>query len=156
MSKPLLSRRNLLRTAGSGLILPFLGSRRVHAQETSTAPKRLIIFMYPQGTVMDQYVPVGDSSTYTLPYILEPLIPWVDRSIIVTGADNLSPRLNTVGNAHYNANLTFLTGRPFYVQDDTALSAPAARIPDSTSRSAGMRHPTAYTAPVNPPISGMV
>ena len=123
MSKRLFSRRDFLRSAGSGLILPFMGPRRAVAQETSSAPKRLIVFLYPQGTVMDQYIPIGSPSSYTLPHILEPLTPWVDRSIIVTGVDNLSPQLNTVGNAHYNANLTFLTGRPFYVQDASALSA---------------------------------
>lgn len=123
MSRLLLSRRNLLRSASSGLLLPFLGSRKVYAQDAAPTPKRLIVFMFPQGTVMDQYIPIGDPSNYTLPYILEPLIPWRDRSIIVTGVDNLAPQLNSVGNAHYNANLTFLTGRPFYVQDDAALSA---------------------------------
>ena len=122
MSRLMLSRRNLLRSS-TGLLLPFLGSRRVYAQEASGAPKRLIVFMFPQGTVMEQYVPTGDATNYAFPYILEPLIPWMDRSIVVTGVDNLSPNLNTVGNAHYNANLTFMTARPFHVQDDAALSA---------------------------------
>ena len=123
MSRLLLSRRNLIRSAGSGLLLPFLGARQAKAQDSSTPPKRLIVFMYPQGTVMNQYVPVGDTTNFTLPYILQPLAPWLDRSLIVTGVDNLSPQLNSVGNSHYNANLTFLSARPFHVQDEAALSS---------------------------------
>ena len=99
------SRRNFLRTTSSGLVLPFLRPPKLYAQESLlTVPKRLIVFMFPQGTVMEQFVPVGDTSSYTFPYILEPLAPWIDKSIVVTGVDNLASELNSVGNAHYNAN----------------------------------------------------
>lgn len=123
------SRRNFLRTASSGLVLPFVRPPKLYAQESIiTTPKRLIVFMFPQGTVMEQFVPVGDTNSYTFPYILEPLTPWMDKSIVVTGVDNLSPQLNSVGNAHQNANLSFLSARPFYVQDDAALSAAGPTI----------------------------
>ena len=115
-----LSRRQFLRLTGTGLALPFL-PRPSMASNPGLGPKRLIIFMYPQGTVMNQYLPIGTPDNYTLPYILEPLQPFRDRSLIITGVDNLSPLLNPVGNAHYNANFSFLTARPFYVQDSAAL-----------------------------------
>ena len=88
------SRRNFLRTASSGLVLPFVRPPKLYAQESIiTTPKRFIVFMFPQGTVMEQFVPVGDTNSYTFPYILEPLTPWMDKSIVVTGVDNLSPQL---------------------------------------------------------------
>ena len=90
-----ISRRNFLRTAGAGITLPFL-SRPSTASNSGFGPKRLIIFMYPQGTVMNQCLPDGTPDNYTLPYILEPLQPFRDRSLILTGVDNLSPLLNSV------------------------------------------------------------
>jgi len=119
-----LSRRRLLQGLGGGLALPMLAPwrPRVARAGTGAAPKRLIVFHVPQGTVMRDFVPTGSETDFTLPTILEPLVPWQDRLCVVTGVDNLMPAYNTVGNAHYNANLTFMTGTPFAVQDETALS----------------------------------
>ena len=127
------SRRRLLQLAGASLAVPFLrpplrsfadtGDTGDTGAPIGTVPKRLIVFHMPQGTVMNQFVPMGTETDFMLPLILQPLAPWQDRINIITGADNYSPRLNSVGNAHQNANLTFLTGRPFHVQDANALSA---------------------------------
>ena len=124
------SRRRLLQLGGASLAVPFLARGRTSRADTGdtglatgNVPKRLIVFHTPQGTVMNQFVPTGSETSFSLPLILEPLIPWQDRINIITGVDNYAPRLNSVGNAHQNANLTFLTGRPFHVQDASNLSA---------------------------------
>ena len=90
---------------------------------------------------MNQYLPIGTTDNYTLPYILEPLQPFRDRSLILTGVDNLSPLLNSVGNAHYNANFSFLTARPFYVQDSAALSAGGPSIEQAIANFIGTDTP---------------
>ena len=71
---------------------------------------------------MNQFVPIGTETDFTLPLILR-LCTLAEPHHIITGADNYSLRLNSVGNAHQNANLTFLTDAPFHVQDANALSA---------------------------------
>ena len=123
------SRRSLLQ-GGAALSLPFW-TRRARAQDSGAwdtaggvgLPKRLIVFCVPQGTVLEEFVPVGEADSFTQPNIMEPLAAFQDRLCVVTGVDNLAPQLNSVGNAHQNANLTVLTGMPFAEQDADALSA---------------------------------
>ena len=101
-SRPALSRRRLLQ---GGLALPALelfGARRALAA-TPAVPKRLLMVHQPQGTVLADWVPVGTERDFTLPFLLEPLAPWRDRAVFVTGLDNRIAGKNSVGNAHQQA-----------------------------------------------------
>ena len=69
-----IQRRRLLQAGAAGLALPFLGRSRV-AEAGEGGPKRLVVFHWPQGTVLEQMVPTGSENSFTLPYILEPLQP---------------------------------------------------------------------------------
>lgn len=118
------TRRKLLKVGGASLVLPFLpmfrGSAR--AQSIPGGPKRLVIVHYPQGNVMPQWVPSGDEHDFTLPYISAALERHRDRLLFISGVDNRMPNRNDVGNAHFNANYTVFTGRPFLEQDNSRLS----------------------------------
>ena len=119
------SRRALLRAGGAAALAPLLPGafeRRARAQEARPGPKRLVIVHAPQGTVMEQYVPLGDPSAWDLSFILEPLAGFRDRLVIATGVDNRVPELNTVGNAHQNADFTHYAARPFPIQDSAAIT----------------------------------
>jgi hypothetical protein len=121
------NRRRFLQVGGAALALPFLeiARPRVARAQVPGRPKRLIVFHSPQGTVMPQWLPrsaEGDPGGFSLPYITEPLEPFRDRLLFVSGVDNVMPRFNEVGNAHINANYTVLTGRPFLEQNPEALS----------------------------------
>jgi hypothetical protein len=115
-----MNRRSFLRAGGACLALPWLG--RTASATTSGAPKRFVILHNPQGTVMRDWIPTGSASNFTFGPITAPLAPFQDRLVVVSGVDNVMPRYNSVGNAHVNANYTFLTGRPFPVQDGSAIT----------------------------------
>ena len=134
------SRRRMLQLSAGGLVLPFL-SRNRPAFAGSGGPKRLILFHYPQGTVMNQFVPQGSEFDFQLPYILEPLRPHKERMIVLTGVDNLMPLLNTVGTQHWNANLTFLTSQPFLEQNADHLEAKGASIEQTVAELIGQETP---------------
>jgi len=105
-----------------GATLPWLYGTRSHAMPTG-APKRIIVFHHPQGTVLRQFIPSGSEDNFTLPYLLSPLAEFKDRMTVLTGIDNVMPKYNSVSTAHPNANYTFLTGRPFLTQDEQKLTA---------------------------------
>ena len=122
MNRP--TRRRLLQGGLAASLIPlFSRPTRADTGSALAGPKRLLIVHSPQGTVLSQTVPTGGERDFTLPFILEPLAPYKDRMIVITGLDNRAPYSNTVGNAHDNANLTLFTGRPFYVQDSAVLTA---------------------------------
>ena len=122
------SRRDLFRGAtGGAATLAALASRPVRAQSVE-GPKRVIFVHHGQGTVMEQFVPEGDETAFTLPFITAPLQDWTDRLVVLTGVDNLMPSYNTVGNAHENATFTVFAGHPFPVQDSARLTAAGPTI----------------------------
>ncbi len=114
------SRRRFLQVGAGALALPALPGRALGA---GSAPKRMLLVHVPQGTVLSQWVPTGSDIDFQLPYITEPLDRHRDSLILLSGIDNRAPRWNVVGNAHFNANYTFLTGRPFAEQVESGLSA---------------------------------
>lgn len=139
LSRP--TRRSLLAAGGGALVAPFLpGLRRARADVPEGAPKRLLVFHHSQGTVLPDFVPVGSSTDFTLPHILEPLAPYQDRMAVLTGIDNAMPQFNSVGNAHDNGNTTLFPAMPFPVQDSSRITAGgpsieqviASRIGDDT------------------------
>lgn len=122
------SRRRLFQGLGAGAAtLAGLASRDGWAQGVDQ-PKRIIFVHHSQGTVMNQFVPEGTERDIVLPYVSEPLTPFLDRSVILTGVDNLMSTYNTVGNAHENALYTIFTGQPFPVQESARITAAGPSI----------------------------
>lgn len=79
------SRRRFVSGASAlGLSSLFLRHNGVLAAP-ETSPKRLVLFFTPHGTVWPKWRPVGTTSNFTLPYILEPLNPFKSRLNIIDG-----------------------------------------------------------------------
>jgi len=115
-----LSRRELLRAAGAtGLALPFFGAFANPSRAAAlSTPKRFLVVTHRQGTVMNQWAPTGTETNFTLSPILQPLVDFQDRMVVIAGLDNMISAFNSAGNGHENAELTLMTAMPF--QDQTA------------------------------------
>lgn len=83
-----LSRRTLLRGAGSAVALPLLESMIPAATawaQTPAVPKtRLACIYIPHGAVMDRWTPAADSAAFEFPQILKPIEPFRDRINVIS------------------------------------------------------------------------
>jgi hypothetical protein len=105
-AKPL-PRRTLLRGVGATMALPFLEAMvpafsRGHA--ASAPVHRFQTFYVPNGMAMEYWTPKGEGSAFELSPILEPLAPYKDRMLVVSG---LKANWNYI---HAGASGSFLTG----------------------------------------------
>jgi hypothetical protein len=109
-----LDRRTFLRSAGAALALPFLdGMEPAFAGASSAKPvKRLAVAYVPNGIIMDHWTPAGEGAAFELPAILQPLTPFRDRIMILSGLGS-RPAFPEPGEGtgdHARAAATFLTG----------------------------------------------
>jgi len=111
-----LSRRNLLLSAsGVTLGLPFLqslGARRARADELKP-PKRLVLVYSANGTVPSAWQPANlrSSEDFDLGTILEPLAPFRDRLVGMTGVHSeVSFDLQNKGGPHQRGIGSLFTG----------------------------------------------
>ncbi|HET9361352.1 MAG TPA: DUF1552 domain-containing protein [Vicinamibacterales bacterium] len=103
-----LPRRTVLRGLGAAVSLPLLdamlpgSSRRVHA--AATRPHRFLAFYVPNGMAMEFWTPKGEGRAFELSPILEPLAPFRDQMLVLSG---LNASWNYI---HAGASGSFLTG----------------------------------------------
>jgi hypothetical protein len=118
------SRRRALQLGGGLLSLPLLQglTARPARAAIGASPKRLIVLHTGQGCVLPMHTPVGTASSFSLTDCLEPLSHLQDRLVVISGLDNRAASINSVGNAHQQANLSVFTGQPFAVQDTSRLT----------------------------------
>ncbi|WP_242123423.1 DUF1552 domain-containing protein [Sphingobium sp. Sx8-8] len=112
MRKPL-SRRTMLRGAGTMMALPFLEAMMpsASAADIASRPKRLQIFYSPNGMMMEQFLPATQGSGFALPPTLEPLAPHRDRISVITGLGH--PSAAAMGDrpaGHGRSCPAFITG----------------------------------------------
>jgi len=92
ITKKFLSRRMVLRGAGTALALPLLDSMIPAATAlaaTAAAPTPRMGFIYfPHGAVMSSWSPQEAGTGYTMSPILKPLEPWRAQLTIVSGLRN--------------------------------------------------------------------
>jgi hypothetical protein len=105
-SKPL-PRRTILRGVGATLALPFLEAMlpsfaRGHA--AALPVHRFQTFYVPNGMAMEFWTPAGEGSALELSPILEPLAPFRDQMLVLSG---LKANWNYI---HAGASGSFLTG----------------------------------------------
>ncbi|MDX1384031.1 MAG: DUF1552 domain-containing protein, partial [Thermoanaerobaculia bacterium] len=85
-------RRTFLRGLGATVALPLLdGMVPAFAALGETAarpPRRLGIVYVPHGAVMDKWTPATSGRDYELTPILQPLAPFRDRFLVLSGLDN--------------------------------------------------------------------
>ncbi|MCY4636263.1 MAG: DUF1552 domain-containing protein [Acidobacteria bacterium] len=116
ITKSSLPRRTFLRGVGASLALPLLDSMvPAFAAVRSSAAKpipRLFTGYVPNGVIMDQWTPAAEGALTDLPATLQPLTPFKDKLLIVSGlADAPAFPLPGEGTGdHVRAAATFLTG----------------------------------------------
>jgi hypothetical protein len=101
-----LSRRTVLRGLGASLALPFLEAM-VPSTKAATGPaRRFMTFYTPNGMAMEYWTPKGDGASFELSPILEPLAPFRNQMLVLSG---LHSSWNYI---HAGASGSFLTGTP--------------------------------------------
>jgi uncharacterized protein DUF1552 len=102
-----LPRRTILRGLGATLSLPFLEAMVPIMSRATAASKpvnRFLAFYVPNGMAMPYWSPKGEGSAFELSPILEPLAPFRDKLLVLSG-------LNSSWNyIHAGASGSFLTG----------------------------------------------
>lgn len=92
ITKKHLSRRHLLRAAGTSVALPFLDAMVPAATalaQTAAAPKpRMGFFYLPHGAIMRDWTPDSVGRDFELKPILKPFEPFRDQLTIVSGLGN--------------------------------------------------------------------
>ncbi len=116
ITKKALHRRTVLRGLGTTLALPLLDAMApalARAQSRAKAPTRLSIVYLPNGIMMDKWTPDTEGANFALKPILEPLAPFKDRMLIVSGlSHNEGGRARQGENTgdHARAGASYLSG----------------------------------------------
>src|SRR5438132_10100096 len=103
-------RRTILKGLGTALALPLLDamapafSRRALA--ASKPAHRFQTFYVPNGMAMEYWTPKGEGQAFELSPILEPLAPFRDQMLVLSG---IKASWNYI---HAGASGSFLTGTP--------------------------------------------
>ena len=114
--KKAIPRRTFLRGLGATLALPLLDGMVpafASAAETAAKPAIRLSFVYvPNGIVMDRWTPATVGEAFELPTILEPLAPFRDRLLVLTGLAHNEARADNgeAGGDHARASASYLTG----------------------------------------------
>ena len=107
MARPL-PRRTVLRGLGAALALPILDAMvpgvSLRGRAASAPAHRFLTFYVPNGMAMEYWTPKGEGSHFELSPILEPLAPFRDRILVLSG---LKANWNYI---HAGASGSFLTG----------------------------------------------
>ena len=110
ITKLALPRRTFLRGVGAAVALPLLESMVPAATalaQTAARPQRRLGFVYfPNGAVMEQWIPSTTEPGFALPSTLQPLEPFRDRLVVLS---NLARAGTTIGD-HAVAAAGWLTG----------------------------------------------
>ena len=103
-----LPRRTVLRGLGATVALPFLDAMlpafSLRGRAAAKPVHRFQTFYVPNGMAMEYWVPKGEGSAFELSPILEPLAPYRDSMLVLSG---LKANWNYI---HAGASGSFLTG----------------------------------------------
>ena len=113
LTKKAISRRTILRGAGTAVALPLLDAMiPAFAPAATTTPvKRFGVVYHPNGVIYDKWLPTGAGSNFELSPTLKGLEPFKDKLIVVTGlfSDPAEP-YGDGGGDHSRACGSYLTG----------------------------------------------
>jgi hypothetical protein len=113
IAKKHISRRTILRGAGTAVALPLLDAMiPAFAPAATTAPvKRFGVVYHPNGVIYDKWLPTGAGSQFELSPTLKGLEPFKDKLIVITGlfSDPAEP-YGDGGGDHSRACGSYLTG----------------------------------------------
>ncbi|MBZ5634842.1 MAG: DUF1552 domain-containing protein [Acidobacteriia bacterium] len=113
VTKKAISRRTILRGAGTAVALPLLDAMiPAFAPAATTTPvRRFGVVYHPNGVIYDKWLPTGAGSQFELSPTLKGLEPFKDKLIVITGlfSDQAEP-LGDGGGDHSRACGSYLTG----------------------------------------------
>jgi hypothetical protein len=115
ITKMALPRRTFLRGVGATLALPLLDAMvpaLTAAAKTPASPVPRIGFIYtPNGVIQAQWTPAREGAGFALSPILEPLAPFRDQVVVVSGLAHRQAESFGDGNAdHHRATAAWLSG----------------------------------------------
>ena len=113
LPRPAISRRTMLRGAGTMLALPFLEAMMpsAHAADLAARPKRLQVFYSPNGMMMDAFRPTAQGKGFALPSTLEPLAPHRAQISVFSGLGHpQAAAMGDIAAGHGRSCPAFLTG----------------------------------------------
>jgi hypothetical protein len=106
-----LGRRTVLRGIGASLALPALDAMTPAFAAPAEPPLRLLFTYVPNGVTLADWTPPGEGGALQLSRILEPLAPWRERLVVLTGLAHKNG--NALGDGpgdHARAGGSYLTG----------------------------------------------
>jgi hypothetical protein len=99
-----LPRRTVLRGMGVAMALPFLDAMLPTLRAATRPSNRFLTFYVPNGMAMEYWTPKGEGTNYELSPILEPLAPFRNQMLVLSG---IKSSWNYI---HAGASGSFLTG----------------------------------------------
>jgi Protein of unknown function (DUF1552) len=111
-----ISRRTLLRGAGAAMALPWLeamGPPSLSAGSVTDGPlpRRMAFFYVPNGVHLPDWIPHETGTQFALPATLQPLAPFKDDLLVLTGlAQRNADALGDGPGDHARSLASFLTG----------------------------------------------
>src|SRR5260370_2522956 len=139
-------RRTFLRGGGTALALPLLDAMvPAFAGPADTAAKPVLRmgFVYvPPGAIRNKWTPTIEGDAYEFTPSLQPLAPFRDRVLVLSGLDNrTSMALPGEGGAHHTrASATYLTGVHPKATHGIAILA-AGSVHQIAAKELGLRSP---------------
>jgi hypothetical protein len=91
ISRKSIARRTFLRGAGATIALPFLDAMTpafATPEQRAEVARRFSIIYSPNGMNMKDWTPTATGKDYTLSPTLEPLAPYRDRMLVLSGLNN--------------------------------------------------------------------
>ena len=86
--KKAIPRRTFLRGVGATLALPLLDGMTAAFAAPAQSATRFSTVYVPSGIMMDKWTPATEGANFELTPILEPLAPFRDRMLVLTGLDH--------------------------------------------------------------------
>jgi hypothetical protein len=112
ISRKSIPRRAFLRGSGAALALPMLDAMVPAFAALPARPMRLAFIEVPNGIIMDKWTPATEGAGFALTAVLEPLAPFRDRMLVLSGLDQGQSKglPFEVGGDHPRACTAWLTG----------------------------------------------
>lgn len=114
LTRTSLPRRTFLRGLGTAIALPMLDAMTpaiARGAASATPPTRLLFTYVPNGVTMADWRPTGTGADFALSRILQPLAPFKDRMLVLSGlAHENGKALGDGPGDHARAAASYLTG----------------------------------------------
>lgn len=119
-----ISRRTVLRGLGTAIALPTLEAMLPSIARAQVAgakpPRRLLFYFVPNGIYMKDFTPDEEGPNYSFPRTLQPLEPFRNDILVLSGFDN-RPGEDVIPGNHARGTAAFLTCVPPVKHDDGTL-----------------------------------